>query len=99
MMQSSEAIAGAAMNDDDDEIWDDEDKAAGRDEQYDAMLVDVQDQTSSYGRATIDAASVNGAIGKAREWAQAECQKIGKRARLIVTGGGIHGSHSEVIEP
>lgn len=86
------------MNDED-EIWADEDEPAGPNEQYDAMLVDIIDQASSYGRETIDAASDNEAISKAREWARAECEKIGKTALLIVTGGDIHGSHSEVIEP
>jgi hypothetical protein len=83
----------------DDEIWDDENKPAGSNEQYDAMLVDVQDPSVSYGALGIDAPNVAEAIGDAREWARTACQKIGKKARLIVTGGGIHGSYSEVIDP
>jgi hypothetical protein len=83
----------------DDEIWADENQPAGSNEQYDAMLVDIKDQPSSYSRETIEASNDAEAISKAREWARAECQKIGKKARLIVTGGGISGSYSKEIDP
>ena len=41
------------------------------------------------------------AKSKAREWARAECktQKISKKILLIVRGGTIYGSYSEVIDP
>jgi hypothetical protein len=71
----------------------------GPNEQYDAMLVDIKDQLSSYNRQTIEASNDYEAISKAHEWAMAECQKIGKKARLIVVGGTILGSHSAVIDP
>jgi hypothetical protein len=87
-----------AMNNDD-EIWGDEDEPSGSDEPYDAMLVDVQDPSVSFGVRVIEASSEDEAISKARQWALAGCRKIGKKARLIVVGGGISGSHSEEIDP
>jgi hypothetical protein len=90
-MMLRKQLRGRAMNDDD-EIWADEDEPSGSDEPYDAMLVDIKDQTSSYGRETIEATTDDEAIGKAREWARAECTKRDIEARLIVTGGTILGS-------
>jgi hypothetical protein len=87
-----------AMNNDD-EIWGDEDEPSGSDEPHDAMLVDVQDPSVSFGARVIEASSEDEAISKARQWALAECQKIGKKARLTVVGGAISGSHSEEIDP
>jgi len=86
------------MNDDD-EIWaDEDDEPAGSNEQYDAVLEDIEDR-SNLGLEIIEAATDAEAIGEARQWAKAECQKIGKKALLIVIGGSISGCHSEVIEP
>jgi hypothetical protein len=67
-------------------------------DEYDAELRDV-DQRSTYDRKTVRAANKEEAIGEARQWAVARCDEIGKKLRLIVTGGSIYGSHSEVIEP
>jgi hypothetical protein len=86
------------MDDDDDEIWEDEDEPAGPHEQYDAVLVDIKDQDLTYSTEVIDAATDEEAVAEAREWARTECKIIGT-ARLIVTGGSISGSHSEVIGP
>jgi hypothetical protein len=97
-MMPAKQLWGRAMNDDD-EIWDDEKEPAGSNEQYDAMLVDVQNHSCSYGCETFQAMNDGEGIVLALQWAMAECQKIGKKALLIVTGGSIHGSHSEVIEP
>ena len=89
------------MSDEDDEMWDDEDEPAGSNEQYDAVLQDIKDPSIyiGEGQRTIDASTDDEAKAKAREWARAECQKIGKKARLVVTGGTIYGSHSEEIDP
>ena len=81
------------MNDED-EIWADENQSAGADEAYDAMLVDVDDHTNSYGADIIFASSDTEAKAKAREWASAECEMVGiERALLVLTGGTITGSY------
>jgi hypothetical protein len=85
-------------DDDDDEIWADEDEPTASSDQYDALLVDIKDQDLTHSTEVIEAATDAEAIAEAREWARTECENIGK-ALLIVTGGGIRGSHSEVIEP
>jgi hypothetical protein len=83
----------------DDEIWaDEDDEPAESNEQYDAVLEDIKDR-SNLGLEIIEAATDAEAISKAREWAKSECQKIGEKALLIVVGGAISCSHSEVIEP
>ena len=86
------------MSGDDDEIWADEDEPTGPNKQYDAVLEDIKDR-SNLGLEIIEATTDAEAIGEARQWAKAECQKIGEKALLIVIGGSISGSHSEVIEP
>ncbi|MCA1513651.1 hypothetical protein [Bradyrhizobium sp. NBAIM01] len=65
---------------------------------YIASLVDIEDPDLTYSSETINATSDVEAKAKARAWAMAESQKTGK-VRLIVTGGSIHGGHSELIEP
>jgi hypothetical protein len=75
------------------------DQPAGADEQYDAMLVDVEDYSKSYGANVISASSDAEAKSKACDWASAECEMIGiERALLVLTGGGIAGSYSAVID-
>ena len=88
------------MNDDD-EIWADENEPSKSNEQYDAVLEDIQDRSVyvGEGRRIIEASNDAEAKSKAREWARAECRKIGKKARLLIVGGTILGSHSEEIDP
>jgi hypothetical protein len=82
-----------------DEIWGDEHQPAGGEEQYEAMLVDVEDHSNSYSSDVIFASSDAEAKTKACEWASEECETIGiERALLMLTGGGIAGSYSAVID-
>ena len=89
------------MSDEDDEMWDDEDEPAESNKPYDAVLQDIKDPSVSYGAQVIEASTDDEAKSKAREWARAECktQKISKKILLIVRGGTIYGSYSEVIDP
>ena len=45
------------MSDDDDELWADEDEPTDSNAQYDAVLEDIKDDLTTYGRETIEASS------------------------------------------
>ena len=63
------------MSDDDDELWADEDEPADSNAQYDAVLEDIKDDLTTYGRETIEASSDDEAISKAREWARSRVRE------------------------
>jgi hypothetical protein len=67
--------------------------------QYVAQVVEIEEPRHYHSPEPIEAVSDDEAITKARQWARGECNRIVKKALLILTGGGIYGSYSEPINP